>query len=141
MRAYLFWHAPSTDVDPRHYETALLDFMSDLSSAPPHGFGSCATYRISEVPWLNNLQGYEDWYFVHSSADLDALNEAAVKPSRWDVHAQIARKMAVGHGGVYQHLHGQEQPRDGARAAWLTRPRGIRYQRYPVSRAAPKDHR
>ena len=128
MLAYLFWHAPSPDVDPRQYETALLEFLSDLSGSPPAGFGSCTTFQISEVPWLNKQPRYEDWYFVRSSADLDALNEAAVKPSRWNVHAAVASKMGVGHGGLYQHLLGHEQPHDGGRAAWLTRPRGIRYQ-------------
>jgi hypothetical protein len=81
---------------------------------------------------LDNHGGYEDWYLVRSSAALDDLNEAAVSPQRWDVHAAIASKMGPGHGGLYQHLYGHEQPRDGQRAVWITRPRGIRYE--PVLR-------
>jgi hypothetical protein len=128
MLAYLFWHAPSAGVEPRDYEAALLDFLDDLARAPPAGFASCATYRIPHVPWLANQAGYEDWYFVASSDALDALNEAAVAPQRWDVHAAIASKMGPGHGGLYRHLYGDPQPRDGTRAAWLTRPRGIRFE-------------
>ncbi len=128
MIAYVFWHAPLAEFSPQQYRSALLDFQKDLVREPPLGLVSCATYQISEVPWLNRRQGYEDWYFVRSCANLDALNEAAVKPSRWDVHAGIATKMEIGVGGLYQHLHGDEQPSGGDRAIWLTRPRGIRYQ-------------
>jgi hypothetical protein len=128
MLAYLFWHVPIAKFSPREYETALLDFQRDLVRAPPPGLASCAAYRISEVPWLNRRNGYEDWYFVRSYGELEALNEAAVRPSRWDIHAGIATKMDVGHGGLYQQLHGDEQPFGGERAIWLTHPRGIRYQ-------------
>jgi hypothetical protein len=129
MLAYVFWHIPRADVSLKDYEAALVNFHADLASVPPHGFASCATYRISAVPWLDGRQGYEDWYFVQSSAGLDTLNEAAVQPKRWDVHAAIATKMEIGYGGLYQHLHGDEQPLSCERAMWLTRPRGIRYER------------
>jgi hypothetical protein len=128
MIAYVFWHAPLADVSPQQYGIALLDFQKDLVREPPPGLVSCATYQISEVPWLKRRQAYEDWFFVRSCADLDSLNEAAVKPSRWDIHAAVATKMEIGYGGLYRHLHGDEQPRGGERAMWLTRPRGIRYQ-------------
>jgi hypothetical protein len=128
MLAYFFWHAPLTQFSSADYEATLLDFEKDLVREPSSGLASCATYRISEVPWLNRRQGYEDWYFVRSSAELDALNEAAVRPSRWAIHAAIATKMDVGYGGLYQHLHGDALPLDGDRAIWLTHPRGIRYQ-------------
>ncbi|MBV8747131.1 MAG: hypothetical protein JO134_19005 [Xanthobacteraceae bacterium] len=128
MIAYVFWHAPLAAFSPQQYATALLDFHKELGREPSPGLASCVTYQISQVPWLNRRQRYEDWYFLRSCADLDALNEAAVKPSRWDIHAGIATKMEIGYGGLYQHLHGDEQPRGGDRAIWLTRPRGIRYQ-------------
>jgi hypothetical protein len=129
MLAYVFWHVPRADFSSEDYEAALVNFQADLASAPPQGFTSCATYRISGVPWLDGRQGYEDWYFVRSSADLDPLNEAAVQPKRWDVHAAIATKMDIGHGGLYRHLSGEEASLGGERATWLTRPRGIRYER------------
>jgi hypothetical protein len=129
MLAYLFWHAPLAAVETQDYEAALLDFQADLAPARPSGFAACATYRISEVPWLDSQKRYEDWYFVRASAHLDALNEAAVAPERWDVHAAIASKMQLGYGGLYRHFYGDEQPLAGTRAVWLTRPRGIRYER------------
>jgi hypothetical protein len=45
------------------------------------------------------------------------------------VHAAIASKMQLGYGGLYRHFYGDEQPLAGTRAVWLTRPRGIRYER------------
>src|SRR5258708_8346271 len=131
MLAYIFWHVPSVGISPSDYEAALLGFQVDLAKMPPSGFASCATYQISEVPWLDGRRGYEDWYFIDSSAALDALNEAVVKPQRQDVHAAIASKMDFGHGGLYRHLHGEEQP-SGHRVVWLTRPRGLEYE--PVLR-------
>jgi hypothetical protein len=115
MLAYIFWHVPFAGIKLGDYEAALLDFQADLASPPPPGLASCATYQISEVPWLDNRRGYEDWYFMHSSAALDVLNQAAVNPKRWDVHAVIASKMEFGHGGLYHHLHGEEQPLSGPR--------------------------
>jgi hypothetical protein len=116
MLAYLFWHAPLAAVETQDYEAALLDFQADLARARPSGFAACATYRISEVPWLDSRKRYEDWYFVRASAHLDALNEAAVAPERWDVHAAIASKMQLGYGGLYRHFYGDEQPLAGTRA-------------------------
>jgi hypothetical protein len=128
MLAYLFWHVPFAEIDPSDYETALLSFHRHLGAAPPSGLESSATYRISEVPWLNGRTGYEDWCFVTSSAVLDTLNKAAVKPERWEVHASISSKTDFGHGGLYYHLHGDELPITGSHVVWLKRPRGIRYE-------------
>jgi hypothetical protein len=131
MLAYIFWHVPLSGISPSDFEAASLGFQRDLANAPPSGFDSCATYEISEVPWLDGRRGYEDWYFIDSSAALDALNEAAVAPRRRDIHAAIASKMDFGHGGLYRHVFGEEQS-FGARVVWLTRPRGIDYE--PVLR-------
>jgi hypothetical protein len=131
MLAYIFWHVPLSGISPSDYEAALLGFQHDLARRPPSGFASCAAYQISEVPWLDGRRGYEDWYFIDSSAALDALNEAAVAPRRRDAHGAIASKMDFGHGGLYRHVFGETQP-FGARVVWLTRPRGIDYE--PVLR-------
>lgn len=128
MLAYLFWHVPFTDVDACDHEAALLGFHGHLASAPPQGLEGSAAYRISEVPWLNDRPGYEDWCFVTTSAVLDNLNKAAIKPERWDAHAAISSKTDFGHGGLYYHLHGAEMPVDASQVAWLKRPRGIRYE-------------
>lgn len=129
MLAYIFWHTPFAHVDARDYEKALLDFHADMARDPPPGFEGSATYRISEVPWLDNRAGYEDWCFLKSSADLDGLNRAAIKPERWNVHASISSKTDFGHGGLYYHLSGEERPIAGSRLVWLKRPRGIRYEK------------
>jgi hypothetical protein len=128
MLAYLFWHVPFQSIESKDYEAALLKFQSELARTSPQGLASCSTYRISEVHWLNGRRGYEDWYFVDSSAALDVLNKAAVNPQRWDVHAAVADKMEFGYGGLYEHLQGEAQSLDGMRAVWLKRPRGIRYE-------------
>ena len=128
MLAYIFWHVPFAGIKLGDYEAALLDFQADLASPPPPGLASCTTYQISEVPWLDNRRGYEDWYLMHSSAALDVLNQAAANPKRWDIHAVIASKTEFGHGGLYHHLYGEEQPLSGPLVVWLKRPRGIRYE-------------
>jgi hypothetical protein len=133
MLAYIFWHVPFANVDRKDYEAALVAFQADLASAPPQGLTSCATFRISEVPWLNGRRGYEDWYFVRSFAALEALNDAAVNARRGHIHAAVASKMELGHGGLYRHFHGEEEPAAGGRIAWLKRPRGIQYE--PALRA------
>ena len=128
MLAYIFWHAPYVDIDVSEYEKALLGFHADLMADPPAEFEGSATYQISEVPWLNGLPGYEDWCFMTSSAALDTLNNAAVRPGRWNVHAAVSSKTDFGHGGLYYHLHGVKKPIAGSRVIWLKRPRGIRYE-------------
>ncbi len=46
----------------------------------------------------------------------------------WDVHAAIAEKTRIGHGGLYYLVLGESDPTAFERVAWLKRPRGIRYQ-------------
>lgn len=128
MRAYVFWHYPFAEVNTQDYERALLNFQSHLTGTPPEGMRGCTSYRTSKIPWLNDREGYEDWYFVDSSAVLDSLNEAAVKPERSEVHTAAASKMEFGRGGLYYLLFGNGQSLDGSTVTWLKRPRGIRYE-------------
>ncbi|MDJ0934642.1 MAG: hypothetical protein QNI93_04525 [Kiloniellales bacterium] len=128
MTAYLFWHRPFSDVAQDAYEAALVDFHRALVARGCPGFEGSASYRISATPWLGGRAGYEDWNFVESSAGLDPLNQAAVAPEMWDVHAGISGNTEVGHGGIYYHILGEADPRVLTRTAWLTRPRGIRYE-------------
>lgn len=128
MLAYLFWHVPFQGIPLADYEAALLAFHRDLAGSAPPGMKGSAAFRISAVPWLAGPQVYEDWCYAASSAALDTLNQAAVQPSRWTVHADIAAKMDLGHGGLYYHLYGSELPAPGARVVWLKRPRGIRFE-------------
>ncbi len=128
MTAYVFWHRPFAESDPGTNEDALVAFHRDLAKRTGDGFLGSATYRISETPWLDGVAGYEDWNFVESSAALDPLNKMAVAPDMWDVHAGISSKTEIGHGGIYYHLFGEDDPKELQRTAWLKRPRGIRYE-------------
>ena len=128
MGAYVFWHRPLANVDRDAYEGALIAFHRHLLDRGCAGLQGSATYRITETPWLDALPGYEDWYFVDSSAALDPLNEAAVAPDMWDVHAAISSQTDVGHGGIYTYILGDPDPKALRHTAWLKRPRGIRYE-------------
>ena len=140
MLAYIFWHVPLQAADRAEYEAALLRFHSHMGAAPPPGLQGSATYRISGVPWLNGGHGgYEDWCLVTSSAVLEVLNKAAIKPERWDVHAALASKTDHGFGALFYHLHGSETQLSGSRVAWLRRPRGIRFEA-PLEEIIAKAH-
>ncbi|MCG8594527.1 MAG: hypothetical protein MI785_09185 [Kiloniellales bacterium] len=128
MTAYLFWHRPFAEIDREAYEAALTGFHRALVARGCPGFQGAATYRISATPWLDGRPGYEDWSFVESSAGLDPLNEMAVAPGMWEVHAGISGKTEAGHGGIYYRVLGEADPGALTRTAWLARPRGIRYE-------------
>lgn len=128
LNAYVFWHRPLTSVDQEAYEASLVVFHAELAKRRGNGFAGSATYRLSGVPWLAGTRVYEDWNFIESSAALDGLNETAVAADMWDTHAGISSKTDEGHGGLYYHIVGERNPAALARTAWLTRPRGIRYQ-------------
>ncbi len=128
MLAYLFWHRPLPDIERETYERGLVAFHQALAKKTGGGFRGSACYRLSPTPWLDEGEGYEDWYLVESSAALDALNEIAVAPDLWDVHAGVSYKTDKGHGGLYRFLSGDADPRAASRTAWLTRPKRIRYQ-------------
>ncbi|MCP4327266.1 MAG: hypothetical protein GY791_02365 [Alphaproteobacteria bacterium] len=128
MSAYVFWHRPQAAIEREIYEQALVDFHRQLVQRNCVGFRGSATYRIGETPWLDGLPGYEDWNFVESSAAFDPLNDMAVDESMWEVHAGVSSKTEIGHGGIYYHVLGNPGPTTLTRAAWLKRPRGIRYE-------------
>lgn len=128
MRAFVFWHRPFGHVDRNGYEDALIAFHRRLHERRGAGFLGSATYRIAATPWLDDRAGYEDWYFVESSAALDPLNETAVAPDMWDVHAAVSSQTEVGHGGLYYHILEDPDPKRLTHTAWLKRPRGIRYE-------------
>ncbi len=128
MLAYIFWHVPAADTERSEYEAALTAFHKHLSNDAPQGFEHSATYGLSSVPWLDDRNGYEDWYFVDSASALERLNKAAIKPDRWDVHASVSYKTEFGHGGLYYHLHGEKHPSHTSRVVWLKRPKWIRYE-------------
>jgi hypothetical protein len=53
---------------------------------------------------LTSMSMYSSMCFMTSSSALDALNNAAVRPERWNVHAAASSKTDFGHGGLYYRL-------------------------------------
>lgn len=125
MLAYVFWHRPYADADRKHYEDALLRFQAQLAQEKPPGFVAAAAFRIEPVPWLNEQDGYEDWYLVQGSWALDPLNAFAVAARMQAPHDAVAAQMDQGHGGLYASAGGETPPPTQSSIYWLTRPRGI----------------
>ncbi len=125
---YIFWHCAYSGIADSAYESALIHFHQQLAEAAPPGFRASVAYRISPTPWLGERKGYEDWYLVEGSWALDPLNRVAVSGRMESPHAAIAALTETGHGGLYSLVWGElvNQPR--SRVAWLSRPRGIRYE-------------
>jgi len=128
MLAYIFWHRPYPEIPAASYETALIAFHQRLVEAAPPGFQGSAAYRISPTPWLGDREGYEDWYLVDASWALDPLNRWAVAGPMETAHAAVAGLMEIGAGGLYTLVWGEPTSPPRSAAAWLTRPRGIRYE-------------
>ncbi|HET7851084.1 MAG TPA: hypothetical protein VFL51_18705 [Pseudolabrys sp.] len=130
MFAYLFWHTPKPDVPAAGYEQDLAAFGKELLKCGCAGLRGTASFRISAVPWLDGQSGYEDWALVDGPGVLERLNTAAVSGAMAPLHGRVAEAMALGHGGLYQHLWGDLAPFAADAAQWLTRPRGIAF--HPV---------
>ncbi len=126
--AYLFWHCPYSGITESQYESTLIHFHRQLAEASPPGFRASAAHRISPTPWLSGRKGYEDWYFVEASWALDPLNRVAVSGRMESPHAAIAALMETGHGGLYSLVWSEPVNQPSSRVAWLSRPRGIRYE-------------
>ena len=127
MLAYIFWHRPYPETSESAYESALREFHQQLAETSPPGFQASATHRISPTPWLGEREGYEDWYLVDAAWSLDPLNRTAASGRMEGSHAAIAALMEIGHGGLYALLWGETLQAPQSRVAWLSRPRGIRY--------------
>ena len=128
MLAYIFWHRPFPQVAGAEYEPTLLEFHQYLARAFSPGCWGSAVYRTGPAPWLGGQGGYEDWYFVDAAWALDPLNRAAVSGEVEPRHSAIAALMETAHGGLYSLLWGDQVPAPRSAVAWLTRPRGIRYE-------------
>jgi hypothetical protein len=133
--AYLFWHRPRESSEVEAYERAHLAFHRSLARVPPAGLIGSACYRAAQVPWLDGLEGYEDWYFVEDFAALGVLNEAAVGHGHRSVHDEVARRFGSGAGGLYALIEGHPIGHVGeaeqvTAALWVARPPGS--QRHPL---------
>jgi hypothetical protein len=125
--AYFFYHWKRPEIDAADYERRVHDFHVALAAAPPEGFSTSWSVALSGVAWANHSgPSYEDWYIVRNSADLDALNEAAITASRKNPHDRAASGTEGGSAGLYRVRLGQmiHAPRF---TAWFSKPEGLSY--------------
>jgi hypothetical protein len=140
MLAYVFWHWPSGNVEPRDYEQLLRQFHAALADAAPLGFrGSCVFRVTGSAPWLGSAPAYADWYLVDGSAALDPLNVAAVSGACQQPHDQAARAADKGVGSLLA-LHGEQADIASARVStWLAKPKGMPYDEFYAATQAVLD--
>ncbi len=135
MLAYVFWHRPSTGVEPAAYEEELGRFHAALAESPPPGFRRSLTFRVAGTTWLTG-EAYEDWYLMDGSEALDPLDRAAVSSGVGIRHDAVAGLAADGVAGLYRLRAGQEALGSAASAAWLVKPAGVSYEEL-YARLAP----
>lgn len=123
MIAWIFWHTRHADAGESDYRTALRAFHDLILTTAPEGFLGVRVLRHEALPWLvSATEVYEDWYFVESSAALDALDEAALAAFSQDAHARIARLAATATAGLYRLRAGEPLP-SPAHTFWMSKPR------------------
>ncbi len=138
MLAYLFWHCPRPGVAAATYETALSAFHRSLMQARPQGFLGSFIVALDEVPWLAHRSGYADWYLIESSADLDAINRAAVTGAREAPHNAVAQLAGDGIAGLYRVSRGRLRVlTDRIEETWLNKPSTESYPSF-LARMEPK---
>ena len=127
LLAYVFWHWRQPSVSTENYEAAQVGFQRALADSPSVGFVRSFSHAIVGAPWANGGgDAYEDWYLIHDSAALDALDEAAVTAGRRSAHNVAASLAAAGTAGLYQLRlgHAPAAPRS---AQWFLKPAGMAY--------------
>jgi hypothetical protein len=129
MLAYVFWHWHTNEVDWVSYVTHLTKFQDSLRNAKPKGLLHAESFQTGQLPWLGADSGYEDWYVVNGSADLDILNDAAISGVHQSPHDQIARLAAGGTAGLYRLRVGTLQLEKTRFATWFHKPAGFSYQK------------
>jgi hypothetical protein len=124
MLAYVFWHRPRSGADRDAYEEAQRAFHASLET-------ESGCFRVAELPFDRERDGYEDWYLVEDWAKLGELNRAAVDPQRLPTHDRAASAAADGWGAVYSLLRGPASIPAGAH--WYDKPRGEPSERFLAS--------
>ena len=127
--AYVFWHRPNPEVEPAEYERALREFHARLADAGIPGFLDSWSARVSNLPWLDDLPGYEDRYLVADFTALGVLNDAAVAAPQRAVHDAAAVRSAAGIAGIYRLVTGTAL-RSATAASWFGKPEGMPYQAF-----------
>jgi hypothetical protein len=125
MLAYVFWHRPTKGIDPEEYEEAQRGFHGALEV-------TSACFRLAELPFSKEGNGYEDWYLVEDWGKLGELNSTAVDSTRRADHGRAASHAAEGWGAVYSLVRGHPASiPEGVR--WLDKPRGIATDQFLAS--------
>jgi len=127
LLAYVFWHWKRTEVASKDYEDRQRGFHAALAAAPSSGFIQSFSVGVSDAPWTDSSDAYEDWYFVQDFAALGLLNEAAVSGSRLQPHDVAASVAAGGVAGVYGLQRGTAL-RPPRYAHWFAKPEGMSYR-------------
>ena len=129
MLAFVFWHWPYPDVQPRRYERSLAKFHESLAKANPEGFRGSFIFRIEGAPWLTDREpSYQDMYLLEGSMALDQLNAASVGDISGQVHDVVASEAAGGTGGLYQLREGQVDVSGACYSIWLPKLRSTSYR-------------
>jgi hypothetical protein len=128
MLAYVFWHRPHPGADVGDYEDSQRAFHASLEV-------ESACFRIAEMPFDRERDGYEDWYLVESWTGLGALNRVAVDEKRRPAHDRAAAESISGWGGVYALMWGPASIPAGVR--WLDKPRGEPSERFVAALSEP----
>jgi hypothetical protein len=119
--AYVFWHRPAQGA--HDYEQRLTAFHDVIGA-------ESTWHRVSGLPWMGGLDGYEDWYLVEDWAALGALNERAVSGPRRAPHNAAAADAAWGQAGIYALKRGSPELHGISHAAWHTKPAGVTYEAF-----------
>lgn len=118
MLAYVFSHRPAEGVDAAVYESALKHFHATLANTSSGGFLGSGAFRVGDR--------YRDWYFIESSAALDALNEAAISGARAPAHDAVARMATDGIGKLWNLVTGP-LPSGSGYEIGFSKPAGTKY--------------
>lgn len=126
MLAYVFWHWTEVDLDS--YVESLKKFHQSLRDKKPKGLREVESFQVQQVPWIGAASGFEDWYLLTGSGDLDVLNEAAISQIHQSAHDQIARLALGGTAGLYRLRKGISNLRSARYATWFHKPPGVSYE-------------
>lgn len=126
MIAYVFWHW--TEVDLNSYVERLKKFHQSLRDQKPKGLKEVESFQVQQLPWIRAAFGFEDWYTLTGSEDLDVLNDAAISQIHQSAHDQVARLALGGTAGLYRLRKGSPNLSRARYATWFHKPSGVSYE-------------
>lgn len=126
MLVYVFWHTPRSGAAPGEYAGALAAFQSAFGrTGLARGIQS---FRLDPVGWFQpEAACYIDCYEIESSAQLEAINEAAVSGGCAVPHQAIAALAGAGMGSLYRYEHRGCAVSEAGHSVWFSKPEGMSY--------------